>query len=590
MRPRPPASTAIGTIGTINGWRAEVEKRRPAYLQAADKCLTAAGAAVAATLPPPAPGSEPSDPWRDVPTFDRVKPQILGHDACAITGGPAWSVFDNTGRQRGVPGFLADRIQRGFAVLDDRAWLQTALATVRSGLSVDETISQMTRGEPDSEKQFVWFGNTVVRHYLPNASLSIPVGRDVDLMPAATAAPTQAQIQRISSEHGSVRGTCNGGGDFIRFDPNDPRQSPPALGAPRIMQVAWSPTRIAAAEPDIRLELPAALVTADGGTARVVVDLAPNGAAAVLVVSGQVQVRETATGQSRTVSRGDAALVWPGIGVSQPARVSADRFAAASRPRIRGSIVLQPGQEWSGPLQLDGGILPIEARLLYEKPAGGNYVLEVAVNGHRVTDPVLNKMSPMRYADGRNYPYREPNTGRWLLFYSHDYAANNGPAGGGYEVKTDPGQAYRYVWNVAPMMGGNPVAIAPGSTTTTTGLAPPPPAVAAPPPAPSPVARPPGPPPIAPSASAGAVGQVAPAIPFGEEAVTGRISNIVTARDVRNGAAVDITDTFTPDVNPIHVWFRLAGFAPGTTLTSRWTFLGGSAPSYLLACGRPCAF
>src|SRR3990172_4133891 len=27
MRPRPPASTAIGTIGTINGWRAEVEKR-----------------------------------------------------------------------------------------------------------------------------------------------------------------------------------------------------------------------------------------------------------------------------------------------------------------------------------------------------------------------------------------------------------------------------------------------------------------------------------------------------------------------------------------------------------------------------------
>ena len=120
-------------------------------------------------------------------------------------------------------------------------------------------------------------------------------------------------------------------------------------------------------------------------------------------------------------------------------------------------IVLQPGEEWSGRLQLDG-TLAIEARLLWENPAGANYVLEVVVNGRPVTDPVLNKMSPMRYADGRNYPYRQPNAARWLLFYSHDYAANNGPAGGGYEVRTDPGQAYRYVWNVAPMLGGNPTA------------------------------------------------------------------------------------------------------------------------------------
>ncbi|MDA1185890.1 MAG: hypothetical protein O2930_14755, partial [Acidobacteria bacterium] len=66
---------------------------------------------------------------------------------------------------------------------------------------------------------------------------------------------------------------------------------------------------------------------------------------------------------------------------------------------------------------------------------------------------------------------------------------------------------------------------------------------------------------------------------FGEPSTpSGRISNIVTARDVRAGAPVDITDTFTPDVNPIHVWFRLDGFAPGTILTTRWTYLGGSAP------------
>ena len=65
---------------------------------------------------------------------------------------------------------------------------------------------------------------------------------------------------------------------------------------------------------------------------------------------------------------------------------------------------------------------------------------------------------------------------------------------------------------------------------------------------------------------------------FGEAAVPGRISNIVTARDVQSGNAIGITDTFTPDLNPIHVWFRLSGFAPGTMLTSRWSYFGARDP------------
>lgn len=827
-----------------------------------------------------------TDAWRDVPSFDQIKTQILGKDACAITGGPTWSVFDNAGRQRVLPGVLTDRVQRGFALLDDRDWLQTAVASVRSGLSVDETISQMAQGGPDSAKQFVWFGDGFVRHYLPNASLAILVGRDVDLMPAAAAAPPRAHLQLISSEHGSIRGTCNGGGDFIRFGPNGPWQSPPAFREPQFVQAAWRATRATAIEPNIRLELPAAVVTADGGTARVIVDLAPNGAAAVLVVAGQVQVRETRTAQSRSVNQGSAALVWPGTGVSQPVQVNAGRFAAASRPRIRGSIVLRPGERWSGPLQLDG-VLPIEARLLYEKPAGGAYALVVTINGRPLAEPPVNKTSPMRYADGRNYPYREPNSSRWMLFYSSDYEANNNPAGGGYEVMTDRGQAYRYVWNVSRFMGGQPSAQvqfrngsepggpalelrllpAEGVDRFTAAPLPPTPSTAGseakkpsggflqglvdaaknalkqpaanaggtPPATPPPTANsvqygssaaqgmphlaiyavptmlghldfqypvvvqlqdgagrpmypaanltvtvtssnpnlvrvyPTGSPPvttmtlrapdrsgsggiswdnvyaIAASASAGGSatltasapglpgasvtvtvvpartqdnrstpaqsapgarvrltvlppivetnrqplasielldaqgqptgvdfgpgdwtlessnpavmdglssnfrsgqigyprtpgqaqltvvpkrrgvtgstatltvvapgtttaqfdapqqppvaagpplpmpaaaptgtsGRVAPRSDFGEPVVTGRISNIVTARDVRQGAAVDITDAFSPDVNPIHVWFRLAGFAPGTTLTSRWTYLGGSAPQVI---------
>jgi hypothetical protein len=52
----------------------------------------------------------------------------------------------------------------------------------------------------------------------------------------------------------------------------------------------------------------------------------------------------------------------------------------------------------------------------------------------------------------------------------------------------------------------------------------------------------------------------------------------VTARSVVRGAAVDITDRFTPDINPIHVWFRVSGFGPATTLLSKWTYLGGQQP------------
>ena len=832
--------------------------------------------------------SDQTDAWRNVPTFDQIKAQIIGKDACAITGGPAWSVFDNAGRQRALPGVLADRVQRGFALLNDRAWLQTALAGVRGAPGVDEAIAQMARGGPDATKQFVWFGNTFVRHYLPNASLSTPVGRDVDLAPATATAPRRGQIQLVSSEHSSVRGTCNGGGDFIRFDPNSPRD--PA-SAPQIVLAAWPRGGPASDEPDVRLELPSAVVTADGGTARVVVDLAPSGAAAVLVIAGNVQVRDATTGSMQRVRGGDAVLVWPGAGVSSPVAASGASLVRAARPRIRGSIVLQPGERWSGPVRLDG-VLPIEARLLYEKPAGGAYALEIAVNGRPLADPPLNKTSPMRYADGRNYPYREPNSARWMLFYSPDYAANNSAAGGGYEVMTDRGEAYRFVWNVAQLLGGQSSAQVqfrngsdPGGPSLElrllpaegadryTAVPPPPSAVAGttppassgagseakkksgwlqgladaaknalkqpsttaggtqpayPPPATSPeqygtsaaqggshlalytvstllghgdfnyplvvqlqdgsgrpmypaapltvtvtsndprivtvygtdrrptatltlrpaeqtgsggmswndvtiiaasasvagtatitatapglpaasvtvtvvpartsdnrstpaqtaapgrvrltvlppitetdrvplasvelldaqgqptgidfgpgawtlessnpavmesyaaafrygqmryprapgqtqltvvskrpgvtgstatltavsprtittterVAPPPAvavapPPPMPAPAPMGTTGRVVPRSDFGEPAVTGRISNIVTARDVRNGVAVDITDTFPQDVNPIHVWFRIAGFAPGTTLMSRWTYLGGAQP------------
>lgn len=58
----------------------------------------------------------------------------------------------------------------------------------------------------------------------------------------------------------------------------------------------------------------------------------------------------------------------------------------------------------------------------------------------------------------------------------------------------------------------------------------------------------------------------------------GYLSDVVTALDVRHGQAIGITDQFTPEANPIFVWFRVAGVAMGTSLASRWWYLGDRGP------------
>lgn len=57
-----------------------------------------------------------------------------------------------------------------------------------------------------------------------------------------------------------------------------------------------------------------------------------------------------------------------------------------------------------------------------------------------------------------------------------------------------------------------------------------------------------------------------------------RIYDITTCRSVAWGKPVGVSDTFTPDINPIYVWFRHEGIPAGTTITSVWYFLETSAP------------
>lgn len=58
----------------------------------------------------------------------------------------------------------------------------------------------------------------------------------------------------------------------------------------------------------------------------------------------------------------------------------------------------------------------------------------------------------------------------------------------------------------------------------------------------------------------------------------GRIYNITATRNVAWSQPVGPSDVFTPDTNPIYVWFRHEGFSDGATITAVWYFLGTPTP------------
>jgi hypothetical protein len=151
-----------------------------------------------------------------------------------------------------------------------------------------------------------------------------------------------------------------------------------------------------------------------------------------------------------------AASVTPGGGTTRalpPPRPPDPRSDPGKLPAIPVEIVLNPGEAWEGDLPVSR-LLDLEARLNYRIVAGANYALNIWVNGRPLTGPLLNKAAQFTYKDGRTFPYR--NAEGWLVMYSPDFSANNGPAGGGYQVMTDPGEAYRYRWDLSAVAGGGP--------------------------------------------------------------------------------------------------------------------------------------
>ncbi len=115
-------------------------------------------------------------------------------------------------------------------------------------------------------------------------------------------------------------------------------------------------------------------------------------------------------------------------------------------------IKISGNESWTGTLPSVSS-LRIAGRIEYEKPAGANYTVEIFVNDKPVSSPLSNKGASFTYKDGRTFPYQSGNS--WMLFYSNDFSANNSASGGGYQVVTDPGQAYLYRWDISALVGNS---------------------------------------------------------------------------------------------------------------------------------------
>lgn len=76
----------------------------------------------------------------------------------------------------------------------------------------------------------------------------------------------------------------------------------------------------------------------------------------------------------------------------------------------------------------------------------------------------------------------------------------------------------------------------------------------------------------------GSAGHSTPA-PLGQAGP--RIFDVTPAHGVADGQPVQPGDVFTPDDNPIYVWFRQADCPAGATMTSDWFYLGAQPPLHI---------
>ncbi len=260
-----------------------------------------------------------TEAWRQVPPLEEVK---IDYAARPPGGGymvysQATGKLDCLPKAPSLPGPAQRPAGGDFRLLRARELMQAALlamglseadiAALREGVTPPAaTIPAAVR-----ERAYILWGPGRIKHYLYDSQLVLsPAEGSAGLQKIDWELPAEP-CPSFSSEHSSVRGTINGGGDFIRYQPapSDRR------GSPFLIRTAWPILAAAAAGTETIVELPGAVVTLSPD-AVAAIDLAPGGVTAVALLAGSAAVVERSGGARRTLGPDQLAVSVPTLGVS----------------------------------------------------------------------------------------------------------------------------------------------------------------------------------------------------------------------------------------------------------------------------------
>ena len=253
------------------------ESRRISSQEALDRCVAACPDKTGIKHPQQGLFTIIKQTFEKNPPLSEAQRQIIGRNSALIFRDSSNSFYaiNNRGVKIPLPGSLAKGfISNQFAVLADDSFISRALSTIPLLASSEHgSIRGTINGGGDfvylqNQPNYIWMKeNGAIKNYQLGSSIYL-----------------------ASSEYGSYRGTINGGGDFVKV------------------------------MPEKVIETPFTQITLIG--TKVVVDLGFNGVTGVLVLEGQLHVKELSTNTEKHVRMGEAVLIVPGHGISDASPVS----------------------------------------------------------------------------------------------------------------------------------------------------------------------------------------------------------------------------------------------------------------------------
>lgn len=298
------------------GWREEIRKRKETYHKKAETCLQKYPVA---KQPSQSAGGPLSERIRrsieGYPTLQQAMREMIGKNAfiVGIDGAGNFSVINNRGQRLAIPASLAGKfgMSKQFAILFNNDFLTKALP----GRLVASSEHGSIRGTINGGGDFVYMEQELKDYlYLMFNNNRI----DMNMLAVS--------LMIASSEHGSVRGTINGTGDFL--DKPLPPSGSISMGPDKGILLAYDdhrneliardfvkgPAMYASSQTPnhVFIITPSAQMTIVG---KAVVDVGHNGVTGVLVLEGKARIREGNSAAEREIPAGSAAIIVPGYGI-----------------------------------------------------------------------------------------------------------------------------------------------------------------------------------------------------------------------------------------------------------------------------------